>query len=192
MQNIHRIADLVRGQVIEPAQTYSINESVGRRTTARGFVEAPVIANGRSAKDIGGGVSQFATTLFNAAWFAGLGFGEYQSHSLYITRYPYGRDATLGYPSPDLEIKNTTPLGVLIWPTYTGTTLTVTPYSTKTYASVTMSGQTRRPQGTCTSIISQRTRVGLDGKTTVDSTTARYRAEEGLNCDGTRAPEPSG
>lgn len=193
VQNIHRIADLMRGQVIEPGQTLSVNAAAGRRTAARGFVEAPVIANGRSAKDVGGGVSQFATTLFNAAWFAGLGFGEYQSHSLYISRYPYGRDATLGFPNPDLQIKNTTPHGVLIWPTYTGTTLTVTLYSTKVYASVTMSNQTRRPQGTCTSVTSERTRVALDGKATVDRTSARYRAEEGLNCDGTRAPEqPAG
>ena len=189
VRNIHRIADLVRGMVIEPGQTFSVNTAVGRRTAAKGFVDAPVIANGRMASDVGGGVSQFATTLFNAAWFAGLGFGEYQSHSLYISRYPYGRDATLGFPNPDLQIKNTTPHGVLIWPTYTGTTLTVTLYSTKVYASVTMSNQTRRPQGTCTSVASERTRVGLDGKTTVDRTSARYRAEEGLNCDGSRTAE---
>ena len=52
---------------------------------------------------VGGGISQFATTLFNAAFFAGLDIPEYQSHSIYITRYPYGREATLSYPAPDLE-----------------------------------------------------------------------------------------
>jgi vancomycin resistance protein YoaR len=131
-----------------------------------------------------------ATTLFNAAWFAGLDFGEYQSHSLYISRYPYGREATMGYPHPDLEVKNTTPYGILLWPTYTERSLTVSMYSTKYYESVTMSAQTKRPQGTCTVVRSERTRVLLDGERKVDSTSARYRAREGLNCDGSQAPPP--
>ena len=192
VQNIHRIADLLRGHVIEPGATFSVNQVVGRRTADKGFVSAPVIENGQMAADIGGGVSQFATTLFNAAWFAGLGFGEYQSHSLYISRYPYGREATMGYPNPDLEIKNTSPYGILMWPSYTGTTITVTLYSTKQYSSVTVSNQARTAQGTCTVVTTERTRVGLDGQTKVDTTTARYRAEAGLNCDGTRAPPPAG
>lgn len=190
VQNIHRIADLLRGQVIEPGQTFSINRVVGERTPEKGFVPAPVIENGQEAKDVGGGVSQFATTLFNAAWFAGLGFGEYQSHSLYISRYPYGREATMGFPHPDLQVKNTTPYGVLIWPTYTGTSLTVTLYSSRYFTSVTMSKQTSARQGTCTAVTSERTRVRLTGEVLVDRTNARYRAGPGLNCDGTRAPAP--
>ena len=51
-----------------------------------------------SSESVGGGISQFATTLFNAAFFGGLDYDEYQSHSIYISRYPYGREATLSYP----------------------------------------------------------------------------------------------
>jgi vancomycin resistance protein YoaR len=188
--NIHRIADLLRGVVIEPGETFSVNRTIGKRTREKGFVSAPVIENGQHSEDVGGGISQMATTLFNAAWFAGLDFGEYQSHSLYISRYPYGREATMGYPHPDLEVKNTTPYGILLWPTYTERSLTVSMYSTKYYESVTMSAQTKRPQGTCTVVRSERTRVLLDGERKVDSTSARYRAREGLNCDGSQAPPP--
>ena len=188
VRNIHRIADILRGHVIDPGETFSINDTVGRRTTAKGFVSAGVIENGRLTEDIGGGISQFATTMFNAAFFAGLEFAEYQSHSLYISRYPYGREATMGYPHPDLQVRNVTPYGILVWPTYTERSITVTLYSTKHFRSVEQTGQTKRPQGTCTVVTTQRTRVLPDGERKVDTVRARYRREEGLNCDGTQTP----
>ena len=191
VRNIHRIADILRGHVIDPGETFSINDTVGRRTTAKGFVSAGVIENGRLTEDIGGGISQFATTMFNAAFFAGLEFGEYQSHSLYISRYPYGREATMGYPRPDLQVKNVTPYGILVWPSYTERSITVTLYSTKHFRSVDQTGQSKRPQGTCTVVTTERTRVLPDGERKVDSVRARYRREEGLNCDGTQTPPPT-
>ncbi|MFV1989992.1 MAG: VanW family protein, partial [Acidimicrobiales bacterium] len=112
VDNIQRMAAIVQGYVIPPGEEFSINGFVGRRTREKGFVSAGVIANGVFESDVGGGVSQFATTLFNAAFFAGLDYGEYQSHSIYISRYPYGREATVNYDHPDLVIKNTTPYGV--------------------------------------------------------------------------------
>jgi vancomycin resistance protein YoaR len=180
--NIHRIADLIRGQVILPDRAFSVNGFVGRRTTERGFVAAPVIEEGRFSEDVGGGISQFATTLFNAAFFGGLEFGEYQSHSIYISRYPYGREATLSYPHPDLVIKNPTPHGVLIWPTYTADSITVTLYSKK-YVEATQTAQTKSPSGNCTRVVTERTRRYLaDGRTETDTVVARYRPAEGVNC----------
>jgi len=180
--NIHRIADIVRGMVIPPGETWSLNGSVGQRTVAKGFVDAPVIYNGEHDSDIGGGVSQFATTTFNAAFFGGLDFEEYQSHSLYISRYPYGREATVSWKQPDLKIKNTTPYGILIWPTYTGTSLTVTLYSTP-WVTGAQTGQTERPQGRCTKVITERTRTwARDGHTEVDTVFATYRPSEGVDC----------
>jgi vancomycin resistance protein YoaR len=185
VQNIHRIADLVRGQVIKPGATFSINNFVGRRTPAKGFVSAPVIQEGVFAEDIGGGISQFATTLFNAGFLAGLEFPEYQSHSIYISRYPYGREATLAYPHPDLRIRNTTPYGILIWPGYSSTGITVTLYSTKHWT-VAQTGQTKSPQGVCTRVRTERKRTGPDGKSKTDAVFATYRPEEGVNCNGVR------
>ncbi|HEX4979459.1 MAG TPA: VanW family protein [Acidimicrobiales bacterium] len=181
VQNIHRIADLVRGQVIPPGKSFSVNEFVGRRTRDKGFVPAPVIEEGRFSEDVGGGVSQFATTLFNAAFFAGLDFGEYQSHSIYISRYPYGREATLSYPHPDLVVENTTPYGVLIWPTYTSTSITVTLYSTR-YVEGSQTGQTETRSGNCTRVVTERTRRYVDGRVERDTVAARYRPAEGVAC----------
>jgi vancomycin resistance protein YoaR len=182
VQNIHRIADLIRGQVIEPGGSFSVNNFVGRRTRDKGFVDAPVIEEGRFSEGVGGGISQFATTLFNAAFFAGLEFGEYQSHSIYISRYPYGREATLSYPHPDLIVKNPSPHGVLIWPTYNDRSITVTLYSTK-WVEATQSGQSKAQRGNCTRVTTERTRRFVaDGRTAVDRVFATYRPAEGVNC----------
>lgn len=182
VRNIHRIADLVRGVVIEPGETFSLNDTVGPRTPEKGFVQAGVIYNGRLQNDYGGGVSQFTTTLFNAAFFAGLDIPEYQAHTIYISRYPYGREATLSYPSPDLKITNNTPYGVLLWPTYTDTSITVTLYSTKTIEAA-QTGQTTSPAGRCTRVRTERTRTWIaEGRSEVDTFGALYQPAEGVLC----------
>lgn len=181
VQNIHRIADLTRGVVIEPGGSFSVNAHVGRRTVEKGFAPGGVIQDGIFEESVGGGISQYATTLFNAAFFAGLDFGAYQSHSIYISRYPYGREATLSYPQPDLVIENDTPYGVLIWPTYTDTSLTVTLYSTP-YATGEQTDQSEAPAGNCTRVTTERTRTYVDGRTDVDEVYATYRPEEGVDC----------
>lgn len=182
VQNIQRMADLIRGYVIPPGETLSINETIGRRTRDKGFVGAPVIYSGKMSEDVGGGVSQFATTLFNAAFYGGLEFGEYQSHSLYISRYPYGVEATLSYPHPDLQIVNPTPYGVMVWPTYTSTSITVTLYSTP-WATGEKGAQRKTPEGRCTRVTTDRIRTWVDdGHQETDTVFAVYRPGEGVNC----------
>ena len=179
--NIHRIADITRGMVIEPGEVFSLNERVGQRTVEKGFVEAPVIYNDEHTTDIGGGVSQFATTTFNAAFFAGLDFEEYQSHTEIIGRYPTGREATVSWPSPDLKIRNSTPYGILIWTSYTDTSITVTMYSTKWVAGE-QTGQTTEPKGPCTRYSTERTRTYVDGHTEVDHVYGIYAPASGIRC----------
>ncbi len=182
VQNIHRISDLVRGTVIAPGETFSVNDFVGPRTRAKGFVEAGVIYDGSFTSDVGGGVSQFATTLFNAAFFGGLDLVEYQAHTIYISRYPFGREATLSFPEPNLAIKNSTPFGILIWPTYTGTSVTVTLYSSP-WVTGEQTGQTRTPSGACTHVRTERTRTWLiDGRQELDTVSALYQLAEGVRC----------
>ena len=164
--------------------------SLASVTVPQGFVAAGVIQNGVFESDVGGGISQFATTLFNAAFFAGLDFGEYQSHSIYISRYPYGREATLSFPNPDLEIRNNTPHGVLVWTEYTDTSITVKLFSTR-YAEVEETGQTRGSAGACTRVITNRQRTFPDGTQSDDSVTALYRPAEGLDCNGNPTIPPS-
>ncbi|NYI71937.1 vancomycin resistance protein YoaR [Naumannella cuiyingiana] len=112
--NIGRAAEVLTGVLIKPDETFSFNETVGERTTANGFVEGTIISNGRFVKETGGGVSQSVTTLYNAGFFAGLEDVEHWPHTLYIDRYPVGREATVAWGSKDLKIKNNTPYGVVI------------------------------------------------------------------------------
>ena len=181
VQNIHRIADIVRGAIIRPGETFSVNEYVGRRTREKGFVADGVIYQGEFTEDVGGGVSQFATTLFNAALYAGLDFGEYQSHSIYISRYPRGHEATISYPHPDLQIVNNSQYGVMIWPEYTDTSITVRLFSTR-HIDVAIGEPTSSRAGNCTRWTTPRTRTYPDGRTETDSVTALYRPGEGVNC----------
>ena len=189
VMNIRRIAELVRGALIAPGETWSVNDYVGRRTEAKGFVPAGVIYLGKFQEDVGGGVSQFATTLFNAAFFAGLDFGEYQAHSIYISRYPYGREATISYPHPDLQLVNNTPYTMLLWPTSTEDSVTVQIYSTL-HMTVVQSDQWEEPEDQCTKVITERTRTFADGTFTTDTVRAIYQPAEGLNCQGEPFVQP--
>jgi vancomycin resistance protein YoaR len=180
--NIHRIADIVRGAVIPPGGQFSVNGHVGRRTTENGFVAAGAIRNGEHVSEVGGGVSQFATTLFNAAYFAGLDITTYQAHSEYFDRYPRGREATMGFPDPDLVIENTTPYGVMIWTSYTASSLTVTMYSTP-FASGEQTGIDEGTSGNCRVVTTTRTRTYVDGRPPVQDTfRATYRPGAGQFC----------
>ena len=91
---------------MRPGETFSFNESVGPRTKAAGFDEAPVIRDGVLTPGVGGGICQVSTTLFNAAFFAGLPVVERRPHSFYIDHYPVGRDATVSYGAVDFKFRN--------------------------------------------------------------------------------------
>ena len=172
VSNIHRISDLTRGVLIAPGETWSVNDFVGPRTPDKGFVIDGVIKDGEFEKDYGGGISQYATTLFNAAFFAGLDIPRYKAHSIYISRYPFGREATLDYPNVDLRIQNNTPYGVVVWPTYTGSSVTVQMWSSP-YVVGAQTSQNR--SSGCGSIRTTRTRLFFeDGRVETDDFRATY------------------
>lgn len=106
--NIGRAAELVNGTVLMPGETFSLNGRLGERTAANGFTEGYMIKDGVLVKDLGGGVSQAATTLYNAGFFAGYEDIEHKPHSLYFDRYPVGREATVVYGALDMSFKNNT------------------------------------------------------------------------------------
>jgi hypothetical protein len=123
--NIHLIADAVDGAEVAPGETWSLNEHVGQRTSAKGYVPAGAILGGEMVSEVGGGTSQFATTLYNAIFFSGLEDVFHQPHSIYFARYPLGREATLGWTLPDVVFRNDTDYPVTIDTSYTGTSITV-------------------------------------------------------------------
>ena len=133
LTNIHRAADLMDHTLVLPGRVFSLNRTVGERTEARGFAAGFIINNGQLEVDFGGGVSQLATTTFNAAYFAGLDLVEHHAHSFYISRYPEGRDATVAWGFKDLRFRNDSPHGVFITTAYTNSSVTVTIYGTKRF-----------------------------------------------------------
>jgi vancomycin resistance protein YoaR len=140
--NIGRAAELINGTLLKPGEIFSLNGVVGERTAANGFTEGYIIEDGKFRKELGGGVSQSATTTFNAMFFAGLRDVEHQPHTLFIDRYPPGREATVAWPSLDLKFQNDTHYGVLVqaWrvkgtPSNRGS-ITVRMWSTKSYDKV--------------------------------------------------------
>ncbi|MGY2082501.1 VanW family protein [Blastococcus sp. SYSU DS0539] len=132
-ENIRVVAAEVDGAIIMPGETFSLNGFTGPRGVAQGYVEAAVINNGEFTTAVGGGISQFATTMFNAVFFAGLEDVFHKPHSYYISRYPAGREATVYYDSIDLKWRNDGETGVYVDTTWTPGSLTVTFYGTKRY-----------------------------------------------------------
>ena len=112
--NIQRGAALLDGAIIKKGETFSLNDAIGERTEERGFVPAPEISGGELEDGVGGGVSQIATTFYNAAFFAGLEIVEHRPHEFYISRYPEGREATISWGGPDVVVVNDWPSNVLV------------------------------------------------------------------------------
>ncbi|MHA6527597.1 VanW family protein [Corynebacterium pyruviciproducens] len=129
--NIALVARTVNGAIVAPGETFSLNGYTGPRGTAQGYVSSGVILNGHSDTAVGGGISQFATTLYNASYFSGMTDIAHTPHSYYISRYPAGREATVYEGAIDLVFRNDTPDPVLIEAGVSGNEVTVTFKGTK-------------------------------------------------------------
>ena len=112
--NLRLGVTLLDGTLVAPGGIFSLNGAIGERTEERGFRTAPVIIGTEFEEEVGGGTSQVATTVFNAAWEAGVRITERNPHSLYISRYQLGRDATVYWPSLDLKFENDTRAWILV------------------------------------------------------------------------------
>ncbi|MGQ0838452.1 VanW family protein [Actinokineospora sp.] len=136
--NIKVVAQKVNGAIVKPGETFSLNGFTGPRTAAQGYVEAGVIKEGAPGREVGGGISQFATTLYNASYFAALKDAGHKEHSYYISRYPAAREATV-FQNPsggsviDLKFTNDSQTGVAIQTIWTPSSITVKIWGTKRY-----------------------------------------------------------
>ncbi|MDK1018829.1 MAG: VanW family protein [Actinomycetota bacterium] len=169
--NIQLLADEIRGAIVMPGEEFSINEHAGERTVAEGYLRAGAIINGRvrccdSAINIGGGTSQFATTFYNAVFFGCYEDVFHQPHSLYFSRYPFVREATLGWPAPDVRFRNDSQAVVYIHTEYTPTSITVTFFGNNGGRTCT----SRRAGNTVTRVMEH-----ADGSVTTQEWSWRYR-----------------
>jgi vancomycin resistance protein YoaR len=130
LHNVQLVAQLIDGALIAPGAQFSFNGTTGERTADKGFEEAPVIINGELQNGLGGGICQVSTTVFNAAFEAGLQIDQRTNHALYISHYPTGRDATVNYPDLDLKLTNDTRHWLLLRTFVGAGSLTVNFYGT--------------------------------------------------------------
>ncbi|WP_245551233.1 VanW family protein [Nocardia paucivorans] len=143
--NIRLVAQEVNGAVVKPGEVFSLNNHTGPRTAAEGYVESGIINHGRPDKAVGGGISQFATTLYNAAYFAGLEDVAHTEHSYYISRYPAAREATVFDGVIDLQFRNNTPKGIYIQAFADSSQVTVRIWGTKTVEVESITGERTKP-----------------------------------------------
>ena len=201
--NIGRAAELINGTVLKPGETFSLNRIVGERTAENGFTEGFIISGGKFKRELGGGVSQSATTTYNAMFFAGLKDVEHQPHTLYIDRYPPGREATVAWPNLDLRFTNDTKYGVLVQASTVKATgssrgsITVKMWSTKTWDKVESTTPAKSNYTTGRDITddspsaSRRPRPRASTSATAGCSTATARSPSGRTSPGATAP-PTG
>lgn len=130
VNNIHLLGNSLDGTLIEPGGTFSFNDTIGERTAAKGYQEAGAIVNGEVVQQLGGGICQVGTTLFNTVFESGLPVVQRRNHSFYISHYPKGRDATVSWGGPDLRFKNDTDNWLLVSVSYTPSSITIALYGT--------------------------------------------------------------
>jgi len=130
--NIRLASKALSGALVPPGMTFSLNERLGPRGKEIGYREAPVFNNQKVVKDVGGGICQVATTLYNAVLQAGFPVDERAPHSKPVTYVPLGQDATIAGNLIDLKFHNQTPYPVLIVASVDNDRLTVALFGRQT------------------------------------------------------------
>jgi vancomycin resistance protein YoaR len=105
-QNIVLATERINNAVVFPGEVFSFNGVVGKRTKEKGYKKAPVIIKGELSEDIGGGICQVSSTLYNAVDQAGVKILERYHHSKRVPYVPLGRDATVSWYGPDFTFRN--------------------------------------------------------------------------------------
>ena len=129
--NIKLASEAINNQVVFPGETFSFNKVVGKRTKEKGYMRAPVIVKGELSEDIGGGICQISSTLYNAVDNAGITITERYSHSKRVPYVPSGRDATVSWYGPDFRFTNKYNQPVLIRSKVYGGTVRIMVYSSE-------------------------------------------------------------
>ncbi|MGN0779775.1 MAG: VanW family protein [Aristaeellaceae bacterium] len=126
--NIELSAAAINGTTVLPGETFSFNKATGQRTAEKGYREATAISGGQSVPEVGGGVCQTSSTLFNAVARANLEIVERSPHAWPSSYVDKGMDATVNWPNLDFKFKNNTDWPVFIVSYYKNRKVTVELY----------------------------------------------------------------
>ena len=127
-KNIELSAQAINGITVQPGETFSFNQATGERTAAKGYKEAAAISGGTTRDEIGGGVCQTSSTLFNAAVRANMEIVERNPHAWPSSYIEKGFDATVNWPGLDMKFKNSTNWPIFIVAGYSNRKITVNIY----------------------------------------------------------------
>ncbi len=130
--NIALAAQAISGKTLMPGETLSFNESTGQRTVEKGYRGAPAIAGGVLIDDVGGGVCQVSSTLFNAAALAGMTIVDRSPHAWPVSYVDKGLDATVNWPNLDFKFRNDKDTPVFLIAHYEKRQMTVEVYGMRT------------------------------------------------------------
>lgn len=130
--NISLAAQKLNGVVIMPGETFSYNQTVGQRTKAAGFKEAPAYLNGQVVQEVGGGICQVSSTLYNAVLYSNLEIVERYNHGFKPSYVKPGLDATVSWGGPDFKFKNNRNYPIRIKTDTSGKVLKIYIYGLKT------------------------------------------------------------
>ncbi|MBL0885687.1 VanW family protein [Myceligenerans indicum] len=209
-KNLVRGAQMITGDLIRPGETYSLVSALSPISLANGYVKSGMIIGGHHIDGVGGGLSQMATTTYNAAMIAGFEDVEHHTHSYWFERYPAGREATIAVGSKDMRVKNNTPYGAVLQSWVADNQLHVRIWSTKYYENTWIEGAKRNivprsvvrstdpgciayPGGQpgFTITVGRKVERVDDGKVVIDrSYTTTYGADNALACVTPEPPTP--
>lgn len=135
--NIGQAAKYINDTILMPGETFSMNDTIKERTVKNGYTVGIIIGPGGVFGDaLGGGVSAATTAVWTAAFFAGMERTDTRAHSLYISRYQPGLEATVAWGVFDMRFTNDSPNAVLIKTKMTNTSMKVTFWGTRQYDSI--------------------------------------------------------
>ena len=122
-KNNVRLAGIKCNTILLPGEEFSFNNIVGQRTTARGFGAAAAYKDGETVDEVGGGVCQTSSTLYNAVLLSNLEVTLRYNHSYVSSYVPIGRDATVSWGGPDFKFKNNTDYPIKVVMSYSNSRL---------------------------------------------------------------------
>ncbi len=135
--NIGQAAEYVNGTILMPGDTFSMNDTIKERTVENGYTQGIIIGPGGVFEEaLGGGVSAATTAVWTAAFFAGMERVDTRAHSVYISRYQPGLEATVAWGIFDMKFRNDSPYPVLITTKMTNTSMTVDFWGTRVYDAI--------------------------------------------------------
>ena len=157
--NIKRALEQFQNVIIAPGEDFSFVKYLGEVDGEHGYLPELVIKNNQTTPEFGGGICQVSTTVFRAAIYSGMKITSRRNHAYPVKYYtPYGMDATVYIPKPDLGFINNTPGAILVQSTIEGTELIFRFYGTKDGRSITIDGPhilQSNPDGSMKTVFSQ-------------------------------------